>query len=317
MERRLAGMKNGVPVAEAAVLSREWASSADADTLRGMDPGIADIEAANLAKQYARWHVQRIGHMEQTRPDGVFRIMGGQINSASSSEVRARKTSDIIRLINDWEIQGGCLSEVGIDWITYRPSANLASWFRLELPDIRSHTAHNKHEQGIAHHQPGGTATIACKELVRYVKNKGDDFRGLGRWCSTLMYADKNHRFRIVLAYNVGRQAPRGDSTIFQQQLRYIQNHHLSTTPRRLFMIDFLAMLQAWRQQGDRLLIFMDMNEHILNGPLARRMARMGLEEATHKNWGSLEPHTYVGGKEPIDAVFHSPDLDVTATMQL
>jgi hypothetical protein len=281
-----------------------------------MDPGIAHIEAANLAKQYARWHVQRLGHMEQTRPDGVFHIMGGQLNSACSLEVRARKTRDTIRLINDWEVQGGCLSQVGIDWSTYSPSANLASWFRLELPDIRSHTAHNKHEQGILHHQPGGTAMVACKELSRYVKHKGDNFRGLGCWCSILMYADKNHRFHIVSAYNVGRQAPRGDSTIFQQQLRYIQNHQLSTTPRRMFTIDFLATLQVWRQQGDRLLIFMDMNEHILNGPLARCMLRMGLEEATHKHWGGLKPHTYVGGKEPIDAVFHSPDLNVTSTMQ-
>ena len=58
MERRLAGMKNGVPMANAAGLSREWASSVDVDILRGMDPGIVDIEAANLAKQYARWQIQ-------------------------------------------------------------------------------------------------------------------------------------------------------------------------------------------------------------------------------------------------------------------
>ncbi len=265
-------MKNGVPAAEASRLSRERASSVDRDILLGMDLGIADMEAANLAKQYARWHVQQIGQMEQTRPDGVFRIMGGQLNSASSSEVRARKTSDIIRLINDWEVQGGCLSEVGVDWSTYSPLANFASWFRLELPDIRSHTAHNKHKQGIAHHQPGGTATMACKELARYVKHKGDNFRGLGCWCSTLMYADNNHRFQIVSAYNVGRQAPRGDSTIFQQQLQYIENHHLTTTPCQMFMIDFLARLQVWLQQGDKLLKFMDMNKHILNGPLAQWM---------------------------------------------
>ncbi len=43
----------------------------------------------------------------------------------------------------------------------------------------------------------------------------------------------------------------------------------------------------------------------------------MGLEEATHKHWGGLEPHTYVRGKEPIDTVFHSLDLDITSTMQL
>jgi hypothetical protein len=82
-------------------------------------------------------------------------------------------------------------------------------------------------------------------------------------------------------------------------------------------MINFLAMLQLGRQQGDRLLIFMDMNKHILNGPLAKRMLGMGLEEATHQHWGDTKPHTYVGGKEPIDAVFHTPDLEVTSTLKL
>jgi hypothetical protein len=53
-ERRLAGMKNGVPAADVAGLSREWISSVDSNSLLGMDPGIAAIEAANLAKQYAR-----------------------------------------------------------------------------------------------------------------------------------------------------------------------------------------------------------------------------------------------------------------------
>jgi hypothetical protein len=89
------------------------------------------------------------------------------------------------------------------------------------------------------------------------------------------------------------------------------------TTLQKLFMINFLAMLQVWHQQGDRLLIFMDMNKHILNGPLAKRMLGMGLEEAIHQNWGDTEPHTYVGGKEPIDAVFHTPDFKVTSFLQL
>jgi hypothetical protein len=48
-------------------------------------------------------------------------------------------------------------------------------------------------------------------------------------------------------------------------------------------MIDFLAMLQVWQQHGDRLLIFMDMNKHILHGPLAKHMFYLGLKEATHQ----------------------------------
>ncbi len=67
------------------------------------------------------------------------------------------------------------MSEVGVNWGTFPSSANLASWFREVIQDMHTHTSHNKHD-GVAHHQPGGTATFACMELVRYHNQKGDDF---------------------------------------------------------------------------------------------------------------------------------------------
>ncbi len=179
---------------------------------------------------------------------------------------------------------------------------------------MRTHTAYNKHE-GVAHHQPGGTATFACMELVRYHKQKGDDFRGLGCWCLTAFYADPSHHTCIISDYNAGRHAPRGDSTIYQQQLRYIQNHGLDSTPLRLFTVDFITQLQVWQCQGARLLVFMDMNKHILTGCVARRLLAMGLCKATHSHWGETEPHTYVRGLEPINAVWYSQDLEVISTL--
>jgi hypothetical protein len=316
MERRLAGMKSGVPNRIATKMADEWSASLTED-MGDLDPRIAEIEAANMAKHYHRWHVERLGTMTSPRPDGVFRILGGQLNSASSAEVRSRKVKDVVGLINEWEVQAGCLSEVGVNWSSYPSSANLASWFRDEIQDIKTHTAHNKHEN-VAHHQPGGTATFACRELARYTKERTTDSRGLGRWCSTLFYADPTHKFRLVSAYHVGRHKPRGSTTIFQQHLRYIQNTGLSHSPSRLFVIDFIAQLQTWQRQGDRLLIFIDMNEHILRGHLAKYMSKMGLTEATHSRWGTdNEPHTYFRGTEPIDGVWHSPSLDVVATLQL
>jgi hypothetical protein len=218
--------------------------------------------------------------------------LGGQLNSASSLEVRTRKVADMVRLINDWEIQAGCMLEVGVNWSSYPSLTNLASWFCDEIQDIRTHTAHNKHEN-VAHHQPGGTATFACKELVRYAKERTRNHRGLGRSCLTLFYADPNHKFRLVSAYNVGRQRPRGDSTTYQQQVQYIQHHDLDLLPACLFVVDFVAQLQTWQKLGDRLLIFIDMNKHILKGHLARYVLKMGLAEATHQVWGTEEPHTY------------------------
>jgi hypothetical protein len=203
MERRLAGMKSGVPNWVATALAGEWVGNLRND-IKDLDRGIAEIEAANLAKHYAWWHVPRLGHMENPRPDGVFRIFGGQLNSASSLDVCRRKIADVVRIINDWEIQAGCLSEVGVNWSSYPSSVNLASWFRNEIPDVKTHTAHNMHEN-VAHSQPGGTAMFACKELAGYAKERTSNQQGLGRWCSTLFYADPNHKFRLIAAYNVGR----------------------------------------------------------------------------------------------------------------
>jgi hypothetical protein len=250
MECRLANIKAGVPNWAATDLASQWSKGLKCQEL---DATIAEIEAINLAKQYNRRHVPRFRSMSQQRPEGVFHILGGQLNSASSLDVRPRKTGDIIRLIKEWEIQGGAILEVGVNWGTYPSSANLASWFKEDFPDMPTHTAHNKHV-GVSRYQPGGTATFACMELVRYHRQKGDDFRALGQWCSTVFYTDPSHCTCIISAYNVGRQAPRGDSTIYQQQLRYIQNHGLDATPSRLFTVDFVAQLQVWQRQGDRLL---------------------------------------------------------------
>ncbi len=54
--------------------------------------------------------------MQQDRPKGVFRLLGGNLNSALSREVQNRKISDIMRVIETWVAQAGGFSEVGIDW---------------------------------------------------------------------------------------------------------------------------------------------------------------------------------------------------------
>ncbi len=308
-------MKSGVPNWVATTLTGEWVGNLGND-ITDLDRGIAKIEAENLAKHYKWWHVPHLGHMENPRLDGVFCILGGQHNSASSLDVHARKITDVVQLINDWEIQAGCLSEVEVNWSSYPSLANLTSWFQDEVPDIKTHTAHNKHEN-VAHYQPGGTATFACKDLARYTKGRTSNHRGLGQWCSTLFHADPNHKFRLVSAHNVGQHKSRGDSTIYQQQIWHIQNNALAHYPSRLFVMDFISQLQTWQQQGDRLLIFIDMNEHVLNGHLAKYMKKMSLREATHQVWGINEPHTYFRGTEPIDGVRHLHNLEVTASLLL
>jgi len=57
----------------------------------------------------------------------------------------------------------------------------------------------------------------------------------------------------------------------------------------------------------------MDMNEHVLRGTVARYLLSMGLV----KHWGTKEPHTFIGRVDPIDGVWHTPDLEMSALVQL
>ncbi len=187
-------------------------------------------------------------------------------------------------------------------------SANLASWVWDNIPNIQTHVAYNRQE-GDAPYQPGGTATFARGELVQYMKQKGDDFRSFGRWCSTFFYSDPTHRTWVVAAYNMGRQSPKGLKMIYQQQVCHIQTHGLNTSPSWLFLMDFLAQLQVWQHPGDRLLIFMDINKQVLCGTVACHLLSMGLVKAMHQHWGAIEPHTFISRVDPIDRVWHTPSV--------
>ncbi len=313
MERRLACMRTGIPNLVAMELASTWAQQLNL-SLEDLDEHIADIEATNLARHYTQTHVLRLGNMKKMQPEGVFQLLGCQMNSVLSTNARLRKMGDIVRLCKEFEIQGGLLSEVGVNWSTFPQSANLASWFRDRIPDIRMHTANNKHE-GVAHPQPGGTATFTCGQLVRYVKQKGEDLGCLGQWCSSLIYADPKHHTGIVSAYNVGRQTQKNHYISATTQI-HLESRIANNSNQAIHSGFFgtTSSMAVARRQAPNLY---GHERHALRDPVARPLTAMGLTEATHHHWGDKEPHTYIGSVEPINGVWHTPDLKVLAVLQL
>jgi hypothetical protein len=281
-----------------------------------IDETILQIETEANDRLYRRWHVPRLGNMQESRPDGVFRFMGAQLNSISSSESRDRKVTDIDRIMDDWEVQAGCFQEVGVNWSATGYNRNMSSWFRLKNQEIRTHTAHNIHEN-IEAAQQGGVGQFVCKELASYARETEADFRGLGRWSSWLLYANPSHKTRVITAYNLGNRKSNYLGTIYQQHLRYIQLHDINSTPYELFMEDFTTAISQWISAGERLLLFIDLNEHVLYGKLATKLLSLGLIEATHPSWGPCEPNTHISGSKPIDGVFHTSTLEITSTLML
>lgn len=180
--------------------------------------------------------------------------------------------------------------------------------FCLDRCKAKTITAHNINEN-IEAKQQGGVAQFVCKELGQYAKESEPDSRGLGRWCSWLIYAHLSHKMRLISAYNLGVSTLNYLGTIYQQHLWYIQLHKLDMTPHHMFMVDFLAAIINWHNAGECLIILIDMNKHILRGQLAKQLLAMGLVEATNNSWEGMEPNTHVSRSKLIDAVYHSQDM--------
>ncbi len=71
-----------------------------------------------------------------------------------------------------------------------------------------------------------------------------------------------------------------------------------------------MSAISRWIEHGDKILLFINMNEHIITGHLAKAFHHLGLLEATHLNWSGSEPQTFVFGKGgPIGKLYHSPEL--------
>ena len=78
------------------------------------------------------------------------------MNSASSEDVRLRKTGEIKQLVEEYDVQGVGLVELGFNWSLAPPLADLASWFK-DWKDCTSATSYNTHESipGVNHQQDG------------------------------------------------------------------------------------------------------------------------------------------------------------------
>ena len=260
----------------------------------------------------------RLGEMTKSRPDQVFRLMAGNVNNMANKSVRQRKVCEIQQLIDQWDIQGVGISEVGIDFRKVSYDKNMASWFRANREKYRTSIAHNTRDPAVSVSQPGGIGLIACKELKQYIKDSRGDFRKLGRWNSWIIGQNPEHRTRMVVAYQVAKTtSKRAQNTIVLQHRRYCQHNGINLSPRELFQQDFMTCVNSWLASGERLIIFMDFNEHVLRGKLPRLLQQAGLEEVSHTRWGGMEPKTFARGSQPIDGIYISQELEVTSIMIL
>ena len=266
-------------------------------------------------------HVPRVGRIARPRPNGTFRWMYCQVNGLADPKSRTRKLKGIWELADEFEADGIVLVEVGVNWKKFKSSARLASWFNpLSTREVRATEAFNMHAPATSHRQQGGTAIVLRHGLLQYARGSAPDSSGLGRWASWSFDVNPTHRTRVVVAYCPGTHKKTGPQTVYTQHITDINSRGLDCTPYQLFVTELRAQLRCWRAAGDRMILFIDSNEHILRGTIARMLAesQINMHEISHTFWEKGKEHnTHVNGKQPIDGIYSTPDIDAQGFLAL
>ena len=99
-------------------------------------------------------------------------------------------------------------------------------------------------------YQVGGVMLWSLNKTAHRVIEKGNDFRGLGRWSWTTYRGKQGMRLRINSAYRcVMNQS--GNLSVWSQQEEQLLLEGVDTVPREQFIVDLVGELQKWTEAGE------------------------------------------------------------------
>ena len=140
----------------------------------------------------------------------------------------------------------------------------------------------------------------------------GSDVRRMGRWCWTKYRGKDETIVIIVMVYRVGRgkSNPTATMTAYAQQRRIINEVNEDRTPQDVMIEDLCTEVTKWQQQGEKIILMGDWNRKIdSTKKWVKQLEAVGMREASkHKYLGELSA-TYNRGREPIDGLFLSENI--------
>ena len=229
------------------------------------------------------------------------------------------KEEELKTWIRDLQIDCCGIIETNVFWGKCHDRARFNERMRTgSWEHMRTSTAYNKHEF-TARAQYGGTATVCLDQLAHRTGGTGADERGLGRWSWILLRGKHNLNTRIVTAYQPNATMyTKCLGSVFKQQERYFLLNNIDDDPVAMFRKELCACLLKWIRKGERIILMIDANEDVRDGPLSKRLRELGLISPIQTKFGSLNmPPTYHRGSVPIDAIFVSPSVCVDKTGML
>jgi hypothetical protein len=139
------------------------------------------------------------------------------------------------------------------------------------------------------------------------------DKSGLGRWTWTSFRGKHNYSLRIISAYRPNDS--KGLLTVYAQQKRYLQQQDDDRCPRQAFIEDLCSEIEAFKAEGDNIILMLDGNDDMRRGPIHNAFLNCQLRECILTKDGNKVVNTYRRNTKniPIDGIWISPSLEIRA----
>ena len=160
-----------------------------------------------------------------------------------------------------------------------------------------------------SNYQPGGTMQISINKPSHRIIETGRDESGLGRWVWQKYRGKQEITLRIITAYQPCTPSTAGPSTTHSQQEQYFDLIGDDRVPQKAMLEDLRDEIKKWKDEGDQIILLMDVNEDINSGPIKMWMQELQLREAITSQHGGNEA-TYNRGSKAIDGIFTSASIN-------
>ena len=264
-------------------------------------------------------------HLQLPKPEKTLRVLCKNVDRISLKAFED-KSKKVVSKIKQLQADVVALQEVGVNWDKAAPEDQMHHRLQ-ELFHPRSFLAHNTNEPTCTAQQYGGVGIITTMEATHRVLGHSRDPRNLGRWTSVLLNGKESRKVRIVSVYSpnnkkyqspglpmedkhgVKKVSPMQLHTVYSQHSRHIRSQHIfDKDPLQLLREDLRTAINSWLGDQEDLVICLDANEDVRNGPLTSLLRDLGLQDiilAKHMA-SNPPPATQARNRSavPIDAIF-------------
>ena len=108
-------------------------------------------------------------------------------------------------------------------------------------------------------YQPGGTGIVLLYTMTPRVIDKGADSRGIGHWGWSRLQG-KEQAVATMIVYHPCKPSSSAGQTVYEQHARALP---ILSDPRRHFFIALKRFIQDRQEQGDLIIIGMNLNDPV------------------------------------------------------